>query len=205
MTSDNSRSDLEISELARRPWCPVPGAWRDSPAGWRGRRLSGAMRTGLPRPPSFTVRVRPVIRVIRCQVRQVVVHSFAMPRQMRLDAPGVLHLMRARGVGRTVLFRDHVDRADFIARLAGVRLDSAPQPCLRCGAHPARPLARGMRSLLAGNAGAFRRHRRTGEATAGIPRRRDPAWRRLRGIERGRGAAPPCVFPSLGARVGTRK
>ena len=41
-----------------------------------------------------------------------------MPRQPRLDAPGVLHHVMVRGIERTALFRDDRDRADFVARLA---------------------------------------------------------------------------------------
>jgi hypothetical protein len=40
-----------------------------------------------------------------------------MPRQARLDAPGVLHQVMARGIERTKIFRNHKDREDFLRRL----------------------------------------------------------------------------------------
>ena len=43
-----------------------------------------------------------------------------MPRQARLDAPGVLHHVMVRGIERRVIFRDEVDRADFVGRLAAL-------------------------------------------------------------------------------------
>ena len=41
-----------------------------------------------------------------------------MPRQPRLDAPGVLHQVMVRGIERRTIFRDATDRADFVGRLA---------------------------------------------------------------------------------------
>ncbi len=41
-----------------------------------------------------------------------------MPRQPRLDAPGVLHHVMGRGIERTIVFRDDGDRTDFVNRLA---------------------------------------------------------------------------------------
>ena len=38
-----------------------------------------------------------------------------MPRGPRLDAPGGLHHVMARGVSRQALFREDVDRDDFAA------------------------------------------------------------------------------------------
>ena len=77
-----------------------------------------------------------------------------------------------RGIERTALFRDDVDRADFMARVvtlaqAGAWLVFA-RALLPNHAHllvqtGTRPLARSMRSLLTGYAGAFnRRHHRVG-------------------------------------------
>ena len=51
-----------------------------------------------------------------------------MPRQPRLDIPGVLHHVIARGIDRTEIFRDERDRERFVGRLgelilaAGARL-----------------------------------------------------------------------------------
>ena len=95
-----------------------------------------------------------------------------MPRGPRLDAPGTLHHIMVRGIERTTIFRDDADRADFLGRLAGVAergavtvyawavLPNHAHLLLRTGT---RPLARSMRSLLTGYAGAFnRRHKRVG-------------------------------------------
>ena len=95
-----------------------------------------------------------------------------MPRQARLDAPGVLHHVMVRGLERRVIFRDDQDRTDFVARLAALAeggawtvyawalLPNHAHLLVRTGR---RPLARSMRSLLTGFAGAFnRRHQRAG-------------------------------------------
>src|SRR5512136_1292480 len=95
-----------------------------------------------------------------------------MPRHPRLDAPGVLHHVMVRGLERRAIFRDDQDRADFVARLralaeeggltvyAWALLSNHAHLLLRSGS---RPLARSMRRLLTGYAGAFnRRHHRTG-------------------------------------------
>jgi putative transposase len=39
-----------------------------------------------------------------------------MPRQARLDAPGTLHHVMIRGIGRSVIFEDDQDRHDFVSR-----------------------------------------------------------------------------------------
>lgn len=95
-----------------------------------------------------------------------------MPRGPRLDAPGVLHHVMARGIERRAIFRDDRDRADFVRRLAAlaqagavavyawVLLPNHFHLLLRSGTQP---LAHAMRALLTGYAGTFnRRHRRTG-------------------------------------------
>jgi putative transposase len=95
-----------------------------------------------------------------------------MPRGPRLDAPGVLHHVMVRGIERRRIFRDDGDRTDFLARLAGLveagmlvvyawaLLPNHAHLLVRTGS---RPLARSMRSLLTGYAGAFnRRHKRVG-------------------------------------------
>ncbi len=43
-----------------------------------------------------------------------------MPRQPRLDAPGVLHHVIARGIERTAIFRNDTDRQDFLARVTAL-------------------------------------------------------------------------------------
>jgi putative transposase len=45
-------------------------------------------------------------------------YAAAMPRHARLDAPGVLHHVMVRGLERRALFRDDVDRADFVGPVA---------------------------------------------------------------------------------------
>src|SRR3990172_2456581 len=95
-----------------------------------------------------------------------------MPRGPRLDAPGTLHHVMVRGIERRAIFRDDADRADFVGRLAAlaergalqiyawVLLPNHAHLLVRTGI---RPLARTMRSLLTGYAGAFnRRHHRAG-------------------------------------------
>jgi len=42
-----------------------------------------------------------------------------MPRQPRLDAPGVPHHVMVRGLERRAIFRNDADRTDIILRLAG--------------------------------------------------------------------------------------
>src|SRR3972149_11977881 len=95
-----------------------------------------------------------------------------MPRGPRLDAPGTLHQVRMRGIERRPIFRDDQDRADFATRVAALAtagawtvydwalLPNHAHLLVRTGT---RPLARSMRSLLTGYAGAFnRRHQRVG-------------------------------------------
>jgi len=41
-----------------------------------------------------------------------------MPRQKRLDAPGILHHVISRGIDKTEIFKDSADREEFLNRLA---------------------------------------------------------------------------------------
>ncbi len=95
-----------------------------------------------------------------------------MPRAARLDAPGTLHHVMVRGIEGRALFRDEVDRAAFLDRVAGLvvqhdvtayawaLLPNHAHLLLRTGSTP---LARVMRRLLTAYAGGFnRRHRRHG-------------------------------------------
>ncbi|MCK4729106.1 MAG: hypothetical protein KAT27_09300 [Desulfobacterales bacterium] len=43
-----------------------------------------------------------------------------MPRQARLDAPGVLHHIVIRGIERRKIFLNYKDREDFLERLANL-------------------------------------------------------------------------------------
>jgi REP element-mobilizing transposase RayT len=95
-----------------------------------------------------------------------------MPRQPRLDAPGVLQHVICRGIERQMIVRDTVDRARFVERLGAVLLATGTR-CyawallpnhvhllLRTGSVPLHVV---MRRLLTGYASDFnRRHRRHG-------------------------------------------
>lgn len=95
-----------------------------------------------------------------------------MPRQARLDAPGVMHHIMIRGIERRNIFRDDTDREEFLARLARL-VPETQTACyawalmpnhvhllLRTGAAPLPTL---MRRLLTGYAVRFnRRHQRHG-------------------------------------------
>jgi REP element-mobilizing transposase RayT len=95
-----------------------------------------------------------------------------MPRNSRIDAPGALHHVIARGINRRRVFDDDGDRERFVARLGELLLDSgtgcyawALMPnhfhlLLRTGRQP---LAKVMRRLLTGHAVTYNlRHRRSG-------------------------------------------
>ena len=95
-----------------------------------------------------------------------------MPRQARLDAPGVLQHIMARGIERRKIFWDDKDRSSFLERLA-VILEETQTQCyawtlipnhfhllLRTGPTP---LSKVMRRLMTGYAVTFNhRHRRAG-------------------------------------------
>jgi REP element-mobilizing transposase RayT len=95
-----------------------------------------------------------------------------MPRKSRIDAPGALHHIIARGIDRKAIFRDDRDRGDFLERL-GTNLKESRTLCyawallpnhfhllLRTGATPVSTV---MRRVLTGYAvGYNRRHRRHG-------------------------------------------
>jgi REP element-mobilizing transposase RayT len=95
-----------------------------------------------------------------------------MPRKSRIDAPGALHHIVARGIERKAIFRDDRDRDSFLKRL-GNNLMESRTPCyawallwnhfhllLRTGATP---ISTVMRRVLTGYAVDFnRRHHRHG-------------------------------------------
>jgi putative transposase len=96
-----------------------------------------------------------------------------MPRQSRLDAPGVLHHIMIRGIERRKIFRNDKDREDMLERLAKllpdtqtacyawVFMDNHAHFLFRTGTSP---LASVMRSLLTGYVVSFnRRHKRSGQ------------------------------------------
>ena len=108
-----------------------------------------------------------------------------MPRQARLDAPGVLQHVMARGIERRKIFLDDKDRTSFLERLAIILEEtqtqcyawalipnhfhlllrtglSASADASRCRAGPT-PLSTVMRRLMTGYAVTFNiRHRRSG-------------------------------------------
>ena len=95
-----------------------------------------------------------------------------MPRQPRLDAPGVLQHVMARGIERRKIFWDDKDRTSFLERLS-IILDETQTQCyawtlipnhfhllLRTGPTP---LSKVMRRLMTGYAVTFNlRHKRAG-------------------------------------------
>ncbi len=95
-----------------------------------------------------------------------------MPRQPRLDAPGLLQHVMARGIERRVIFRDDKDCKSFFDRLADI-LEETQTQCyawalipnhfhllLRTGAIP---LSKVMRRFMTGYAVTFnKRHKRSG-------------------------------------------
>jgi putative transposase len=95
-----------------------------------------------------------------------------MPRKSRIDAPGALHHVIARGIARREIFLADADRDDFIKRLADILIESKTacyawalipnhlHLLLRTGATP---LSSVMKRVLTGYAVGFnRRHNRQG-------------------------------------------
>jgi len=95
-----------------------------------------------------------------------------MPRQARLDAPGVLHHVMARGIEKGLIYQDDRDREDFILRLSELALKQAwivyawalmPNHFHLLVRSGKCSLSRNMRVLMSGYAGYFnRRHNRHG-------------------------------------------
>jgi REP element-mobilizing transposase RayT len=96
----------------------------------------------------------------------------AMPRKARIDAPGALHHIIIRGIERKAIFKDRMDRRNFLNRLdrivsetetgcyAWVLMGNHVHLLLKTGLAP---IATVMRRLLTGYAVSFnRRHRRYG-------------------------------------------
>jgi putative transposase len=95
-----------------------------------------------------------------------------MPRKARIDAPGALHHVIARGIGRRKVFDDNDDRDFFIERLGKVVSDTETQ-CFAWALIPNHfhlllktgitPIATVMKRLLTGYAMHYnRRHKRYG-------------------------------------------
>jgi len=95
-----------------------------------------------------------------------------MPRQARLDAPGLLQHIMARGIERREIFKDDQDRQSFLERLA-VILEETQTQCYAWALIPNHfhlllrtsltPLSKVMRRLMTGYAVTFnKRHKRSG-------------------------------------------
>jgi putative transposase len=95
-----------------------------------------------------------------------------MPRKSRIDAPGALHHIIIRGIERKAIFKDTIDRKNFLDRLEKLLPDSQTA-CYAWALMPNHvhllmktglmPMATVMRRLLTGYAMQFnRRHRRHG-------------------------------------------
>ena len=96
-----------------------------------------------------------------------------MPRQARIDTPGGLHHVIIRGIEKKAIFKDNLDRDNFISRL-GTILSETATPCYAWALMPnhahlllrtgSTPIATVMRRLLTGYAQHFnRRHCRHGQ------------------------------------------
>lgn len=95
-----------------------------------------------------------------------------MPRKARIDAPGALHHIICRGIERGKIFKDDIDRNNFVDRLGNI-LSKTKTPCFAWALIPNHfhlllrtanvPITTIMRRLLTGYAVSFnRRHRRSG-------------------------------------------
>lgn len=95
-----------------------------------------------------------------------------MPRKSRIDAPGALHHVIARGIERTKIYRDDLDRKNFLERLSTI-LPETNTDCFAWALLPNHfhlllrtgqvPIATVMRRLLTGFAVSYnRRHGRHG-------------------------------------------
>ena len=95
-----------------------------------------------------------------------------MPRKARIDAPGALHHVIARGIEKRDIFKDDYDRNNFIDRLDMIIDESGtlcyawallPNHCHLLFKTGLTPISTVMRRLLTGYAVTFnRRHRRHG-------------------------------------------
>jgi len=95
-----------------------------------------------------------------------------MPRRSRIDAPGALHHIIVRGIERKTIFKDDVDRDNFLERLKNILTDSDTL-CFAWALIPNHfhlllrtgrvPISTVMRRLLTGHAMYFnRKHNRVG-------------------------------------------
>jgi putative transposase len=105
-------------------------------------------------------------------IRPLLFYKLIMPRKSRIDAPGALHHIIARGIERSKIFQDSKDRNIFLDRLGGIVLETETS-CFAWALIPNHfhlllktgqvPIATVMRRLLTGYAVTYnRRHRRHG-------------------------------------------
>ena len=98
--------------------------------------------------------------------------EFIMPRLARLDTPGLLQHVMARGIERRKTFRDDKDRKSFLERFA-IILEETQTQCYAWSLIPNHfhlllrtgptPLSKVMRRLMTGYAVTFnKRHKRSG-------------------------------------------
>ena len=96
-----------------------------------------------------------------------------MPRKSRIDAPGALNHIILRGIERNIIFKDTIDRKNFLDRLEKL-LPESQTACYAWALMPNHvhllmktglmPMATVMRRLLTGYAVRFnRRHQRNGQ------------------------------------------
>ena len=52
-----------------------------------------------------------------------------MPRKSRIDAPGALHHIIARGIDRGKIFQDPTDKRNFLKRLSEILKGNGNQLC----------------------------------------------------------------------------
>ena len=95
-----------------------------------------------------------------------------MPRKSRIDAPGALHHIIARGIEKRIIFKDDFDRFDFLNNL-GLILKETETTCYAWELIPNHfhlllrssviPIATVMRRILTGHAVRFnKKHERHG-------------------------------------------
>jgi putative transposase len=104
-----------------------------------------------------------------------------MPRKARIDAPGALHHIIARGIARRKVFDDNADRDFFVDRLGSILSDTGTL-CIAWALIPnhfhlllktgATPIATVLKRLLTGYAMYYNRtHKRSGHLFQNRPAR----------------------------------
>ncbi|MCP4751805.1 MAG: transposase [Proteobacteria bacterium] len=95
-----------------------------------------------------------------------------MPRKSRIDAPGAVHHIMARGIEKAKIFKDTIDRENFLQRLGKI-IESTKTSCYAWALLPNHfhlllktgdvPISTVMRKLLTGYAVSFnKRYKRSG-------------------------------------------